>query len=77
MEHNDPARVAAVKEALRAIALPDICRDVDVAQGLHLTIQEARKLIADEAIPGRWMGGRWYTTRWALMRYIAPSEPMA
>jgi excisionase family DNA binding protein len=57
----------ALIDALRRVALPDVCRVEDLAQHLRLASPTIRRLLRSGTIPGRKLGGRWFVARLDLL----------
>lgn len=61
----------AAARALRAVALPDICRVEDLALPMGLTAGAVRKLLREGRLPGRRVGRRWLVARPALLEWLS------
>lgn len=61
---------AAAAAAARAVMLPEILSDTEVAQHLRMPVLEVRRLFATHALPGRKLGDHWFTSRVALLREL-------
>lgn len=57
--------------ALRAVALPDVCRVEDLAHHLHTSASVIRSALRRGEIPGRRVGKRWLIARQALIESLA------
>ena len=60
----------AAAKALRAVALPDVCKVEDLAHPLDLTPGAVRKLLRQGRLPGLLVGRRWLGPRPALLRWL-------
>ena len=57
----------AAAHALKAVALPDICRVDDLASHLRMSHAAIRRAFRVGAIPGKKLGGRWLASRSAIL----------
>ncbi len=64
-------------DALRAVALPDVCRVEDLAQHLNISPAAIRRALRRGDIPGRRVGKRWLVARLALVEWLAVRSDIA
>src|SRR5689334_7610300 len=64
-------------DALRAVALPDVCRVEDLAQHLSTSPAAIRRALRRGEIPGRRVGKRWLVARLALVEWLAARSETA
>lgn len=64
----------AAASALRAIALPDICRVEDLAEHIGLSELLIRDALQRGELPGRQLGGTWLISRQALLAWLSDTD---
>ncbi len=69
---DSPYRSAG--EALRAVALPDICRIEHLASHTGLPEQLILDALASGEIPGRRLGGHWLISRASVLEWLRGSD---
>ena len=72
MDASNISHHAAV--ALRAVALPDVCRVEDLAEHLDLSPATLRAALRAGVLPGRRLGRQWLISRQALLAWLAEPE---